>query len=684
MRGHPEDPARPVWPGEQPPARGRPSAAQLALLGAICLLGLLRGLYWTAATGVWGPIDELQHFAYVESLATGAGVPVVDEHLVSDEALEVAKESPTLPFRPLPLAPDSRDGGWGSTRSQYEGIQGPVYYALMVVPYWVGRALGGFLGALYAVRIATVVVGLTAVPLTWLLARELFPRRPASWALSAVVLVLVNGVNANLAAATNDALLLPLSAASALLFLVALRRRARLGWVVAGAAFGLTFVTKSTAIALVPVLAVAAIPSLAAVGRDRGVARLRLLVGFGAGAGVPVLAWFGANASAYGALTAAGPVEEITGRGRPEIGLDGDGIATVFHSLRNGFWELQAISGGGAYVHVWEVIAVACAVGGLGVALSRGRRSEATRMAWLAASLPLGALAVAGAVFGFFGGEGLIVGRYLYPVLPLAAVTIGAGAVVAVGVRAAVVGLSLAFAVALQFERTFAEDFLARVYASAPLGQERLAPVLDQGYGDGTAPGDTVTFDAGCPVRFVTIALVPPVEELTFMRRAGGGADLGVDVADAEVNGVARRVERGIVTYQLEEAVDGEITVEIPPEFDVVVSRSRRDGDVTLSGFRGDPLLVAYCDVAGAAERRFEQRYRPHHPSISRGVLEGWPAGGAVAGAAGAIVAVGAATLEVSRRPRGRGRTPAPGPPRPAGSAGRPSREARARPGEPP
>lgn len=653
--------ARPAWPGEQTPPRSRPTRGQLLILAAICAVGLLRGLYWVGATSLFSPIDELQHFAYVESLATGAGMPVVDEHLVSDGALEVAKRSPTLPFRPLALEPESRDGGWGPSRSQYEGIQGPLYYAVMVPPYWIGRGLGGVLGAVYAVRIATVLAAVAAVPLTWLLARELFPRRPAAWALSALTLVLVDGVNANLAAATNDALLLPLSAASALFFLVALRRGSWLGWVLAGATFGLAFVTKSTVIALVPVLAVAAVPGLARASRDgsEGAAALRRqLGGFGVGAGVPVLPWLAANLASYGALTAAAPVEELTGGGRPEIGLDGDGIAALFHGLRNGFWELQAISGGGGYVHVWEAILVLCALGGLGVALARGDRSQATRLAWLAAALPLGALVIGALVFGFFGGEGLIVGRYLYPVLPLVAVLVGAGAVVAVTARAAVVALSLAFAVALQFERTFAHRYLARVYAGTLPGQAQLAPVLVQDYGDTTAPGDTVTFDAGCAVRFVTIALIPPVQELAF-----------VTEDDDEITGAARRVERGIVTYELDEAVDGKVVVNVPPEFDLVASRARRERDLSLRNFGGDPLLVAYCNVADAGDVRFEQRYRPQHPSLDRGFLEGWADLGATAGAVGAFAAVGAAALDVRRRQQEPGPGPGPGSgPRPPAS----------------
>ncbi len=681
----PADAARPAWPGEQAPPRGRPTTAQVLILAAICALGLLRGLYWVGTTALWSPIDELAHFAYVESLATGAGVPVVDEHLVSDEALEVAKRSPTLPFRPLPIPPDSRDGGWGQTRSQYEGIQGPVYYAAMVGPYWVGRGLGGFLGAVYAVRIATMAVALAAVPITWLLARELFPRRPAAWALSALALVLVNGLNANMAAATNDALVVPLAASATLLFLVALRRRSRAGWMVAGAVFGLTFVTKSTAITLVPVLAVVAIPTLARTAADGGAAVRRLVGGFLSGALVPVLPWLAANLAAYGTLTAAGPVEELTGQDRPAIGLDGEGIAALFHGLRNGFWELQAINGGGGYVHVWEAILVACAVAGLAAALARGNRSEASRLAWLATALPLGALSIGALIFGFFGGEGVIVGRYLYPVLPLAAVLIGAGAVVAATARAATVALSVAFAVVLQFERSFAERYLARVYAGADLGRPRLAPVLNQDYGDSTTPGATVRFDAGCPVRFVTIALAPPVRELDFLR--GDYDDLAGLERDDVVNGEARRVERGIVTCELAEPIEGAITVIVPPEFDLVVSRSARHPNVSLDGFRGDPLLVAHCDVAGADDVRFDQRFQPQHPAVGRGFLEGWPALGAVVGAAGAIGAVGTAALEVSRRSRdsSRGRTSStPGRPRLPGSAGPPPPGARPRPGAPP
>ena len=228
----PHSASAPGWPGRQ-----------RWLLLAVMGVALVRGLFWVALAPVWNPVDETAHFGYVEFLATGHGIPKVDEDLVSNEVLRVAKESPTYYFRTRPHGVDASDPAWDGTRYQYEGVQGPVYYLLMVPAYWLGRPFG-ILGALYTVRVASVLLSLMAVPLAWLLARELFPRFPAIWVATPALLALSQGFNANLACVSNDALAVVASTGTLVLAVRGVKSPSSRNAIGAGALLGLSVLNK--------------------------------------------------------------------------------------------------------------------------------------------------------------------------------------------------------------------------------------------------------------------------------------------------------------------------------------------------------------------------------------------------------------------------------------------------------
>lgn len=147
---------------------------------AICLVGLVRGLFWVAATEVWNPIDEAHHYAFIASLGEGRGIPQVGRDQVPLDVLEIEKASPTLWQRGSPHAADLDDPWWSKEAAQYEGVQPPLYYLLLSPAYRASRPFGA-VTALYVLRTATVLLSLAAVPLAWLLAGDLFPGRPAVW-----------------------------------------------------------------------------------------------------------------------------------------------------------------------------------------------------------------------------------------------------------------------------------------------------------------------------------------------------------------------------------------------------------------------------------------------------------------------------------------------------------------------
>ena len=164
----------PAPPGQ---LRGVPRR-HLVVLAVILFAGLLRGLFWVGVTETWSPMDEAQHYAFVESMATGKGIPTVGKDRISPEVLRLKREAPTLWFRAMARPVDVDDPVWASDRDQYEAAQTPLYYALVAPVYWVSHPFGT-LTSIYALRTFSLLLSLLAIPIAWMLARELFPRPPA-------------------------------------------------------------------------------------------------------------------------------------------------------------------------------------------------------------------------------------------------------------------------------------------------------------------------------------------------------------------------------------------------------------------------------------------------------------------------------------------------------------------------
>lgn len=88
---------------------------------------------------------------------------MVGRSLLRDDLLLSVKASPTSPYRDHPYQASSNDVNWAGTRYLYEAVHGPVYYALMVPVYWASEPFG-IEHQLLAVRLATVLPALVAVP----------------------------------------------------------------------------------------------------------------------------------------------------------------------------------------------------------------------------------------------------------------------------------------------------------------------------------------------------------------------------------------------------------------------------------------------------------------------------------------------------------------------------------------
>lgn len=608
-----------------------PSRAHLLFLVAIAIVGLLRGGYWAYTTIVWNPVDEMQHFGYVESLATGDGIPVVGKDKVSDAVLSAAKASPVREFRSLPVSANADDPNWGPAREQYEGIQGPPYYVLMVVPYWLGDALGGVLAQLFVVRLSSVLLSLLAVPLLYLLGRELFPRLPTAWVLAPAVLVLVNGFNANLASVSNDSLLLVLSLGGLLAAVRASRGLGLRGAAVAGALFGLAVVTKSTAVAMIPIVGIVLVVAMARTRRT--VDSLRFVAVYGVAATLIVAPWVAFNLATYGATSGAEAAEAITGSYQALVPATLDGLRHQLLFARLGFWETALSVSPLRYGPIFER-GVLGAIVAIALASRRRNNAELAWIVWLAGTLPLAFLSMMAIVYGIFGGSGSLAGRHLYVALGPLCLAFAAALVAALGSRWSVVVVLIVLAVAAGREREVTHAWLDDTYL-ADLVDQDTAPVVDQSLADVYVPAEVIDVAPPCPARAIGVGV-----------GEGGGPDSVTVEGPAGPPKMASLVAKSDLfsTYALPEVTTTPFRLRFPAAVLLGKSAVDRTGAASLEE-GGDPLVRIYCADAAPAELRFSQLFDPLRPDAPRWLVYGWSSAWmwglrALAGAAAVLAAV--------------------------------------------
>ncbi len=211
----------------------------LLILSLSTLLAI--GFAW--ATPIGGAPDEGAHLEYVRTLATKGRLPKLD--------LERRRRE------------HGADPG-------YESHQPPLYYALCVPFFHVGRALGGEKGAGQACRVLSILIGLLGTVLVWRLSVTVAPDRPAL-ALAASAFVALLPMRLALMASVSNDILNEVTCTLALILMLRLQtggatvRQAA----ILGGAVGLALVVKQNAILLLP----PALISLAAGAAPRGAAQ---------------------------------------------------------------------------------------------------------------------------------------------------------------------------------------------------------------------------------------------------------------------------------------------------------------------------------------------------------------------------------------------------------------------------
>lgn len=632
-----------------PKLTGRARRTHQLVLAVLVVLGAAQGAYWAITTVAWSPVDEIGHYAYVESVARGQGIPTIGVDRVSDDALAAAKEIPTGSYRSDSVLPSNTDPRWSSSAVPYEAVHGPVYYAAMAPFYWIGQPLGAD-GSLFAIRLGTVLLTAAVIPLTWLLARRLFPDRPVVWLVAAGLIAVVNSLTPG--AVTNDSVTVVVGTLAVLAFLRALNRPQPLrGAVLAGVLFALTLLTKTTSVVLVPFLAIAFVAAVV-VTRPRALDVLTWTGAFVGGALLLLVPWFGWNLLTYDAPTASDAIVQAVGN--PLLGSPTFDLATIdlhWSVARMGVW-LGPLLYNPAYTTFWEWTAVLAFVGGGLAGALRRRWRDVGVLAWCASAVPLGFVAMEAIFLGPFHGNGGPVGRHLWVVLPQVMIMVAAAIALVVGMRwAPIVGAWLV-ATVLWLHVSVADDFVTGWYLNTAL-DGGLGPVVYQDHANGVvADRLAVVVDAGCPVEAIGVGLATAAPPELKAWPAGVGSDQ-VTATGGESLGF-------IATYRLERPIEGPVVLALPPGAIVRMSDEDRTPQAWFDTGDGDPVVTAYCRIDDPEAQSFERRYRTGHPDqVSLGLLRAWPWALVAAGVVGALTVTGVVAVGAVRR-RSRPASPPP------------------------
>jgi MFS family permease len=586
-------------------------ARRRLVLAAIIGVALARSLFWVTVTEVPNPIDEIHHLGYIDSLASGRGIPIVGVDHLPRDILELMRESPTFGSRRLPLDP-ARPEEWGPTGYQYEGVQPPLYYVAMVPAYLAGRGWG-VLGALYAVRIVSALLALVTIPITWSLARRLFPDHPPVWVFSALLLAVMQGFNSNPASVTNDSLLLPLAAGSVLVFVRSVSSPTWRNAIGCGLLIGLAMLVKLNAVALVPILGIAVL----LLPRNSDRRSLWWRIGWGstaiAVAGGVASLWFLWNLSAYGTLSGGSEAaQEMLAPLQPTYPFNLNGVLTHLGQSQSGFWQFQRFSplGPGEYGRIF-IAAALLALGGAALLAARGRSVECRRLGFLASCWPVAFLTMLAIVYLAYTGT--IVGRHTYLTLAPLLVLIAGGIVLGFGRLGSVV-VAVVIALALWREQSELRSYLRPVFLEhVPV--EGVAPVWEQPSNAGWVPTSGVRISSDCPAAAIGLGFrdAPP-GQLTAVH-ATGRQDLEL-IDEGE----------GMSIYSPDRSLPKEFAIVFPVSLEMGAAPGR-SGIVRFAEEGGSqvPMSHIQCRHPDWEQVRFSQRFDPLHiDGITYGRARWW------------------------------------------------------------
>jgi hypothetical protein len=444
-------------------------------------------------------LDEPAHLGYVQSLATGQGIPVVGRSTIPPDILELAKASPVGLARGIALKPDPRNPAWGIQAQQYEGYQGPLYYATMIPFYWIGHPFG-VITMVWVIRLATILEALLVVPLIYLASRELFPEQPAAWLVAPGLMVCLGVFYGHSGYVSNDGIMAPLGALCIWTFARACRRPTAGRGVLLGLTIAGTFLGKSSGLALVPLLTLGTAAVLIS-GRRRFRSFLPALSGAVAALVVCLAPWLAFNEVEYHALSGARAVSRVLAGQVPSVPFDRAGVKKLLDTAgRTLFPAQQELAGRKtlSYSLIWAIAASVAFVGGTVTALVRKRRRDALVLIWLALSMPLGVVLLVVLVFEDAGGGATpILGRHLLVLAPIVCIVTAYGVTSLVGRRVAVFAAVAVVVAAGITDQSAEARFTFLVYETPTFGSS--PPVYEQSYSDEQIEVSSLRVRPSCP-----------------------------------------------------------------------------------------------------------------------------------------------------------------------------------------
>jgi len=274
-----------------------------AVLVFLWLAFVARGLWYSALMPAWEGYDEPFHFAALQNVASGHGMPRADT-LVS---LEVQSSLHLLPlpwelqFQSIPQPLTTHDDFWRLSPAErkqradavrtlapeqgsepanepiqnYESQQAPLYYWLAGVPMgWMSGS--PLLTRLYLLRMLNVLLASAVVPLAFRIARRVLCSDLQAIGVVAII-VLLPELMINLARVGNESLaLICYSLLLEAALQVAQQPKSWRWWIILGFALGVGLLTKAYFLTAIPAVVVLAAISIWSA-RDAGTSKSAIL-----------------------------------------------------------------------------------------------------------------------------------------------------------------------------------------------------------------------------------------------------------------------------------------------------------------------------------------------------------------------------------------------------------------------
>lgn len=300
--------------------------AERRFLWLLLVLFLAKGVIFTFIFPPFSGHDEVAHYAYIKVMVEEGRLPLIPDPVAYDAEYE-ASGNPEIDRIPEYFAEyqqymtndwyKSQDGiirtvtylgeympsGW-----IYTANHPPLYY-LLVAPVYMLTEGSSPETQLYALRLAAIPFGLLTVLFAYLTTRRLFPRERFLAITVPTLVAFQPQIAYEAAMLNNDIVAIATTSACLYLVVVGLQNRFTVGlcaWL--GLALGLAVLTKTTAVIVMPVIAIAMVLRLGWKNLVEWLPKGGLIVAITAILAAP---WYGYMLDTYGSLTALDRIQTL-------------------------------------------------------------------------------------------------------------------------------------------------------------------------------------------------------------------------------------------------------------------------------------------------------------------------------------------------------------------------------------